>query len=200
LPIYKWGITAARLYRIHEEGVVGFGCRVTGARSRVLAFLRFSDVSRSFLITPLAYIQQMPDHDLVSQATPKPPGFSAIGVFLLFGAGMASLAAITLLWRGSPLDHVWVLNPTAYKQIAPLGYIAGVLFLLLSAALVMAAIGWFRRRLWGWILAVAILAIQVLGDIVNCFRGEWLHGVTGVIIAVALMLFLLRTKVRSAFA
>jgi hypothetical protein len=31
----------------------------------------------------------------------EPPGLTAIGVFLFFGAVMASLAATTLLWRGT---------------------------------------------------------------------------------------------------
>ena len=102
------------------------------------------------------------------------PGFTAIGVFLFFGAVMASLAATTLLWRGTALDRVWALNPIAYKQLAPLGGAVGVLFLLLGAALTTAGIGWFRRRLWGWRLAVVIIAIQVLGDLVNCVSGDWL--------------------------
>jgi len=88
----------------------------------------------------------------------------------------------------------------AYKQLAPLGGTFGILFLLLGAALTTAAIGWFRRRLWGWRLAVAIIATQILGDVVNCVRGDLLRGGTGVIIAGALLLFLLKPKVRATFA
>ena len=43
-------------------------------------------------------------------------GFAAVGIFLFFGATMASLAAITLLWRGTSLDRIWSLNPAAYGQ------------------------------------------------------------------------------------
>lgn len=39
-----------------------------------------------------------------------PTGFLAIGIFLFFGATMASLAATTLLWPGTALDRLWVLN------------------------------------------------------------------------------------------
>ena len=131
---------------------------------------------------------------------PKPRGFTAIAVFLFFGAVMASLAATTLLWRGTPLDRLWALNPMAYKQLAPLGRIVGILFLVLGAALITAGIGWFRRRLWGWRLAVVIISTQVLGDVVNCVRGDWLRGGTGVIIAGALLLFLLQPRVRAAVA
>ena len=123
----------------------------------------------------------------------KPRGFTAIGVFLFFGAVMATFAATTLLRRGTPLDRLWALNPTAYNQLAPLGGIVAV-------TLISAGIGWFRRRLWGWRLAVIIISTQVLGDVVNCVRGDWLRGGTGVIIAGALLLFLLQPRIRAAFA
>jgi hypothetical protein len=42
---------------------------------------------------------------------PKMTGFTAMGVFLFFGA---------FLWQGTVLDRAWTLNPTAYKQLAPL--------------------------------------------------------------------------------
>jgi hypothetical protein len=130
----------------------------------------------------------------------KPPGFAAIGVFLFFGASMASLAATTLLLPGTPLDRAWILNPTAYKQLSPLGSKVGILFLLLAVLLVLSGVGWFRRRLWGWRLAVAIIATQVLGDITNLVRGDWLRGGTGFIIASALLLYLLTPRVRAAFS
>ncbi len=129
----------------------------------------------------------------------KPPGFAAIGVFLFFGATMASLAATTLLLPGTFLDRTWTLNPTAYKRLSPLGSKGGVLFLLLAVILVASGIGWFRRRHWGWTLAVVIIGIQVVGDIINLIRGDWLRGGTGVIIAGALLLYLLTPRVRAAF-
>jgi hypothetical protein len=154
-------------------------------------------------VAAAAYIQQMQDNDRAGVGFaigPKTQGFTAIGIFLFFGAIMASLAAITLLWRGTALDRLWALNPTAYKQLAPLGGMVGIFFLVLGVALTTAGIGWFRRRLWGWKLALVIIATQVLGDVVNCLRGDLLRGGTGVIIAGALLLFLLRSKVRATFA
>jgi hypothetical protein len=151
----------------------------------------------------LAYIRKMRHNERrVHEASdaPKPSVFSAVGIFLFFGATMASLAAITLLWRGTSLDRIWSLNPTAHRQLMPLGRSVGILFLLLGLALAAAGIGWFRRKLWGWRLAVAIIAIQIVGDIANCIRGDWLHGGIGVVIAAALLLFLLRSTVKKAFA
>ena len=112
---------------------------------------------------------------------------------------MAGLAAITLLWQGTPLDRLWVLNQMAYNRLVPMGRTVGILFLLLSVALAMAGIGWFRRRPWGWRLAVVIIATQVVGDLVNCVRGDLLRGGTGVIVAGALLLFLWRPKIRDSF-
>jgi hypothetical protein len=128
-----------------------------------------------------------------------PRGTTAVGAFLFFGAIMASLAGATLTWPGTFLDRIWVLNPTAHKQLASLGRPTGILFLSLSAALTVAGIGWFKRRIWGWRLAVAIIATQVLGDVVNCVRGDWLRGGIGVMIASALLLFLLQPRVRAIF-
>jgi hypothetical protein len=147
----------------------------------------------------LAYIQQQMQDNRETYPDVA-PGFTAMGIFLFFGATMAILAAATLLWQGTALDQVWALNPIAYKQLAPWGDAAGILFLLLGAALVTAGIGWFRQRLWGWRLAVAIITVQVLGDVVNCAKGDWLHGGAGVIIAGALLLFLLRPRIRATFA
>jgi hypothetical protein len=157
--------------------------------------------SRSW-VAALAYIQQMQDNDRAGVGPtigPKTPGFTLIGIFLFFGAIMACLAATTLLWRGTILDPLWALNPTAYNRLAPLGGIAGIFFLVLGVALTSAGIGWFRRRLWGWKLTVVIIATQVLGDVANCLRGDLLRGGIGVVIAGGLLLFLLQSKVRATF-
>jgi hypothetical protein len=129
----------------------------------------------------------------------SPRGLSAVGIFLFVGATMASLAGTTLVWRGTALDRVWVLNATAYRQLAPLGRTVGIFFLVLSAALAAAGTGWFRRRLWGWKFVVGIIAAQVLGDLVNLLMGDFVRGGTGFIIAGALLFYLLRPEVRAAF-
>lgn len=122
-----------------------------------------------------------------------------MGLFLCFGALMSALAGITLLWRGTILDRMWVLNLLAYQQLTLFGRWIEGMFLLLSAALAIAARGWFLRRRWGWALAVAIITIQVLGDLVNAFRGDLFRGGFGFLIAAALLLYLLSSKVRTAF-
>ena len=128
-----------------------------------------------------------------------PRGMTAVGVFLFFGATMASLAGTTLTWPGTSLDRMWVLNPTAHTQLATFAKPAGILFLLLAAVLALAGTGWFKHRLWGWRLAVAVIATQVLGDLVNFLRGDLWRGGVGFSIASALLLYLLRPAVRAVF-
>ena len=125
---------------------------------------------------------------------------TAIGVFLFLGAVMASLAGTTLIWRGTLLDQMWVLNRPAYRPLASLDETVGIPFLVLSAALAVSGVGWFTRRTWGWRLAVFLIATQVLGDLINIFMGHFVRGAAGVTIASALLLYLLRPGVRDAFA
>jgi len=126
-------------------------------------------------------------------------GLTAMAVFLVFGAAMATLAGITLLFPGSFLDPIWRLNPEAGEQLRQLGRGIGIAFVGLGAAMVAAAIGWIKRRFWGWALAVIIIASQVLGDLVNALRGEFLKGAVGVAIAGALLVYLVRPRIRSVF-
>ena len=139
----------------------------------------------------------------MDSATPSgarlPMAMTAVGVLLFFGACMSGLAGTTLVWQGTTLDKVWHLNPTAYRKLVPLGRNVGPLFLLLSATMFVASIAWFKRRLWGWGLAVGIISTQIAADTVNLVRGDYLRGGTGLTIAGALLYYLLRPKVRNMF-
>jgi hypothetical protein len=42
---------------------------------------------------------------------------------------------------------------------------------VLSLALACAGFGWSGRRMWVWRLAVTIIAIQVIGDLINTLGG-----------------------------
>ena len=126
-------------------------------------------------------------------------GLTVVAVFLFFGAAMAALAGITLVFPGTILDQAWRLNPVAHAQLAVLGAPVGIVVLLLAGVLAVAAIGWWRRRRWGWTLAVVITAIQVLGAFLNLLRGDLLRGAAGLVIASALLFYMTRPRVRAAF-
>ena len=71
--------------------------------------------------------------------------------------------------------------------------------LLVPESLAQAAVGWFRRRRWGWILGTSIIAVNALGDLVNLAIGEHLKGTVGVIIAGLLLVYMTRPRVRNYF-
>jgi len=80
-------------------------------------------------------------------------GFKAIGIFLFFGAAMASLSGAALIWRRTDLAPIffvrlWVWNAQGYHRPAPLGNAVGVAFFMLGAVLLIAGRGWFLRRFW----------------------------------------------------
>ena len=134
-----------------------------------------------------------------SREAQRPRGFVAIGLFFVFGATMAAYAAVTLLKPGTFLDALWALNKRGHAGLMVLGKSAALLFIVLSTLLAMAAAGWFRRRYWGWLLGVTIIAINALGDLVNVARGEAIKGAAGVAIAGLLLMYMTRPRIRTYF-
>jgi uncharacterized membrane protein (DUF2068 family) len=130
----------------------------------------------------------------------RPRGFAAIGAFFVFGATMTAYAAVTLLVPGTFLDALWALNKRGHAGLLLLGRTAAVLFVVLCVLMALAAFGWFRRRRWGWVLGVTIIAMNAVGDVVNLARGEGLKGVVGVLIAGLLLIYMTRSEVRGYFA
>jgi hypothetical protein len=112
---------------------------------------------------------------------------------------MAAYAAVTLFRPGTFLDALWTLNKRGHDGLLPFGRKAGLLFLLLSGMLAVAASGWSRRRLWGWTLGVTIISINAAGDLLNITLGERLKGAVGVVIAGSLLIYMTRPKVRAYF-
>ena len=129
----------------------------------------------------------------------RPRGFVSLGAFFAFGAALAAYAAITLLNPGTLLDRLWVLNQKGHDQLAELRRGGALLFVVLSVALGSAAVGWFRRRPWGWALGTAIITVNAIGDLGQIAFGERWKGVLGVALAGALLIYLTRPGVRNYF-
>jgi hypothetical protein len=134
----------------------------------------------------------------MTHSTERPWGFWPIGIFFFFGSAAASLAAFTLLWPGTFLDRAWELNPAGYAGLSALGKWIGAAFVPLAAALLLAAIGWIRRRRWGWILGVGVIAVNSTGDVLHLATGDWKSGI-GVVIAGLLLFYMLGDRVRGYF-
>jgi hypothetical protein len=72
-----------------------------------------------------------------------------------------------LLFPGSPLDVLWRLNPRAHEGLSSLGWPALLLMGVTSLACVTAALGLWRCTCWGLWAALAILSINLIGDLSN---------------------------------
>ena len=104
-----------------------------------------------------------------------------------------------MFWPGIDLDRIWLLNPRAYNKLAPFGKAMAIPFLLSGVALAVAGLGWFKRSLWAWRLAVGIIGTQVLGNFVNVFFERLVESAIGISIAGALLFYLFRPGVRKTF-
>lgn len=94
------------------------------------------------------------------------------------------------MWRG---------KPAAYQQLLSMAPWSGGGFCLLAMAMALTSVGCFQRKRWGWMLAVAIFAINGLADAARLLAGEVLEGLIGVIAAGAILYSLSRPRVRAAF-
>ena len=136
----------------------------------------------------------------VSAHTHSRKGIIAVGLFLFFGAAMASFAGMTLVWPGTILDRAWSLNPNGFTQLSAVGRIIGVPFLILACALAVAGVGWFGHRRWAWWLTVIIIATQVVGGLVHLLTRHFLEGSVALVVSSALLVYLTRPATRSVFA
>lgn len=112
---------------------------------------------------------------------------------------MAALAGTMLIWPGTLLDRLWMFNETAHVELRKAGTYLGPLFWVLSAVLLGTSSGWFRQRLWAFRSTVAIICLQLAGDLLNLVRGDIVRGGIGIFIAGVLLLYLLRSGIRTAF-
>ncbi len=136
---------------------------------------------------------------MLTKSETRPIGITALSMFFLFGAAASFVSSISLFFPGSFLERMWRLNPRARAGFADLGVWAIVLMCAVCAACASAAVGLWRGKRWGYWLAVALLAINLLGDIVNVLLGTEPRAVFGIPIVVAIFAFLMSGQVRRFF-
>jgi hypothetical protein len=112
---------------------------------------------------------------------------------------MASLAGLSLLTPSAGLDWLWGFKHEEYLQMRRLGPAVGAGFLVLALLLALAAWGCLQRKRWGWAVGFAIIAINALGDAARLLMGGIVEGLTGLIVAGAILWWLGRPAVRAAF-
>jgi hypothetical protein len=129
----------------------------------------------------------------------RPFGITALSLFFLAGASMAAIAALSLAFPGSPLEPMWRLNPRGHQGLVGMHAWGIVGMALVSLACVGAGVGLWLARPWGLRLALAILVVQLGGDILNVLLGTEPRAIIGVPIVAVLLVYLTRASVRSLF-
>ena len=80
---------------------------------------------------------------------------------------MCLFTIVLLVFPGPMLDSLWNLNPDARVAFQSLGSCSVLLMLAVGSGCALAAIGLWYGKPWGIPLAIAILFINIIGDLVN---------------------------------
>jgi hypothetical protein len=130
---------------------------------------------------------------------PRPFGVTALSLFLLAGAVMAAMAALSLAFPGGPLEPMWRLNARGHHGLAALRGWGIVGMALVSLGCAAAGVGLWLRRPWGLVLAIVLLVVQLGGDILDVLCGAEPRAIIGVPVVAGLLVYLAKTSVRSVF-
>jgi hypothetical protein len=127
-------------------------------------------------------------------------GLSVVTAFLAFATLTAAFVGILLLFPGSLLESVWRLNPDARFAFQKMGRLSSLLLFLVGAVAGRAAVGIYRRRQWGWWLAVLLFSANAIGDAISLFvMGRIVQGASGVVISGLFLWYLMQSSVRRQF-
>ncbi|HEY7192633.1 MAG TPA: hypothetical protein VH439_02750 [Gemmatimonadales bacterium] len=120
-------------------------------------------------------------------------------MFFAFGALMASLAAVGLVFPDGALEPMWRLNRHAQVGLMELRGWGIALMLGVASACAVAAIGIWRRAWWGHRLALTILAVNLLGDVMAAIVQRDPRTLIGIPIGGAIIYYLLSSRTRAQF-
>lgn len=130
---------------------------------------------------------------------PFPTGLKLLVGFFLFGTAMVSLTLFLLAFPGTALDSLWRLNPDAHDGFQLLGKLGFLFMAVVGSSCAAAAVGLARRAEWGRITAIVVLAVNLLGDLLNALVRQDYRALIGLPIGGALIAYLCRRRVRDFF-
>lgn len=113
---------------------------------------------------------------------------------------MSGVSFVSLLTPGGALEVIWRVNPQARAAFAAMGPGSLVLMGAVCIACVLAAVGLWRRLERARLLAIAILSVNMVGDLdAAVVRGDP-RTLVGLPIAALLIAYLMGSTVRRWFA
>lgn len=126
-------------------------------------------------------------------------GLSLLSLLFVLGSLMASLAMLGLLFPDGFLEPIWRLNRYAQVALMELRWWGIGLMLVVATACALAAVGVWIRAPWGHRLAVTILALNLLGDVLNAVVLGDLRTLIGIPIGGAIIWYLVNPRTRAQF-
>lgn len=129
----------------------------------------------------------------------RPPGVIALLMLFVIGTCASFISAVSLTFPGSFLEPIWDLNPHARAGFSRIGSWAIVLMISVCIACLFTALGLWRRRSWGYWLAVVMLVVNLCGDVVNVITGIEPRAIIGIPIVGMILAYLLRKRTRYHF-
>ncbi len=91
-------------------------------------------------------------------------------IFFAAGASVCLVTMLALAFPGSLLESIWRLKPEEHTQFQQMGSGAAIaLMAVVGVACGSAAIGLARNAEWGRRLAIAVLAVNLIGDSLNAW-------------------------------
>jgi len=123
-----------------------------------------------------------------------PLGLKLLIGFFWFGATMCALTFLALAFPDGIFAIVWRLKPEARADFALMGDYAFLLMAVVGLACALAGIGLTRRARWGRLLAIAVLSVNLLGDLLTALIRREYRTLIGLPIGAAMIIYLLRTR------
>jgi len=95
--------------------------------------------------------------------------------------------------------QVWFIKQEEYQQMLQRRQLYGWGFWLLAIIMLLAVVGWFRKRCWGWFLTVGIFFVNGISDGIRLITGSYVEGGIGVCVTALIIYYQFRPSVKKIF-
>jgi hypothetical protein len=124
----------------------------------------------------------------------RPRVVTALSLFFVFGTLMSGLAGMMLMFPGGVLEPLWRLNTRSHQGLAAMGAWAVILMAMVCGACATAALGLLKCARWGYLTALVILSINLVGDTLNAWIAHDWRTLIGLPIGGAMIAYLVMKR------
>jgi hypothetical protein len=135
----------------------------------------------------------------MSDSRHRPTGIAALAALFGFGALASAFALATIASPGSALDQVWRVNPEGHAALLEMGRAAGWLMGIVCACCAAAAFGTWAGKRWGYLLACAMLVVNLCGAVAEGTMGGRPEALWGVPVVLCILAYLRLSSTREYF-